>query len=506
MAPDSTVTSSAPADPSTTSELSAKRTRRRYIDDGAGTPYTCPTCGAMHIRDHRGQKYCGHPCRIAGWKAHNVQRKAGAARGQQIREASERGTLTRRLDGTFAARTANAVMPEIEPADMPAERVERENVVPLPSPGSNRAANDDSGEAETGAARLSRYRFEDGTSGADWAAAGNRWQAQVQPSRILAVTGHGSSVRVEKGQLIIRQGVTHSVEHGAVRETLRLSRGLHHISCIVMLGRHGGLTLDALQWCQDQGIGVLVIDRQGELTSVVTPPAGAKISLRRAQYAADPVEMARDTLLRKIAAQVWAQPELVEWADIARREARAATTCDELRLIEGRLATCYWLGWRDLQVTWKGPGIPDEWRRFETRSSWNGTPRHARHPVNAALNLAYHVLAGRIERAIVARGLDPAVGSLHTERDGRNSLTYDLVEALRPRVDVKLLTWMGQQTWRRADFTVDTAGVVRLHPALARVIVQVSYLPDNLIEGEVDHYLAVIREPATTEQLVGPHG
>jgi CRISPR-associated protein Cas1 len=367
---------------------------------------------------------------------------------------------------------------------------------------SDRRPDDDSSEAETGAARLSRYRFEDGTSGADWAARGNLWQSQVQPSCILAVTGHGSSIRVEKGQLVIRQGVTHSVEHGAVRETVRLSRGVHQVSCIVILGRHGGLTLDALQWCQDQGIAVLVIDRQGELTSVVTPPAPARISLRRAQYAASPVEMARDTLLRKIVAQEWAQPELGEWAEIALREASAATTCDELRLIEGRLATCYWLGRRDLQVTWKGPGIPDEWRHFETRSSWNGTPRHARHPVNAALNLSYHVLAGRIERAIVACGLDPAVGSLHTERDGRNSLSYDLIEALRPRVNVKRLTWMGQQTWRRADVTVDTAGVVRLHPALARVVLQVSQLPDSLIEAEVDHYLAMIRAPAGVSAAV----
>jgi CRISPR/Cas system-associated endonuclease Cas1 len=46
------------------------------------------------------------------------------------------------------------------------------------------------------------------------------------------------------------------------------------------------------------------------------------------------------------------------------------------------------------------------------------------------------VLAGWVERAIVARGLDPAVGALHTERDRRNSLTSDLIEALRPRVDV----------------------------------------------------------------------
>jgi hypothetical protein len=97
-----------------------------------------------------------------------------------------------------------------------------------------------------------------------------------------------------------------------VRETTHLSRGLHQVSCIVVLGRHGGLTLDTLQWCQDQSIAVLVVDRQGELTSVVAPPVAAKITLRRAQYAADPLEMARETLLRKIAAQEWARPELRE--------------------------------------------------------------------------------------------------------------------------------------------------------------------------------------------------
>jgi hypothetical protein len=55
---------------------------------------------------------------------------------------------------------------------------------------------------------------------------------------------------------------------------------------------------------------------------------------------------------------------------------------------------------------------------------------------------------------------------------------------------------------RRADFTVDTAGVVRLHPVLARVVVQQSALPDSLIEAEVDHYLALIRAPPGTPEPV----
>jgi hypothetical protein len=49
---------------------------------------------------------------------------------------------------------------------------------------------------------------------------------------------------------------------------------------------------------------------------------------------------------------------------------------------------------------------------------------------------------------------------------------------------------------------VDTAGVVRLHPTLARVVVQVSQVPESLIEGEVDHYLAVIRAQAVTREPI----
>jgi CRISPR-associated protein Cas1 len=409
--------------------------------------------------------------------------------GEATRIAQERGLVRRRIDGAMITRTDRGPVEDSgdEHEDGMNDPHSVHNAIDpvskdLPS---NQVREDDHN-------RLARWCQEDGIGGADWAARGNLWQGQVQPSRILSVTGHGASIRVEKAQLVIRQGTTHSVERGAMRETIRLSRGLHQVSCIVMLGRHGGLTLDALQWCQDQDICLLVIDRAGELTSVVAPPAAAKITLRRAQYAADPVELARDTLLRKIAAQEWAKPELREYADASRREALAATTCDELRLIEGRLATVYWMAWR-FDLTWKGPGIPDEWRRFDSRTSWNGTPRHARNPTNAMINYANAVLAGRVERSIVARGLDPAVGSLHTERDGRNSLTYDLIEALRPRIDVRLLSWIAAQIWRRADFTVDTSGVVRLHPALARVVVQVSALPDGLIEAEVDHYLALIR-------------
>ena len=61
------------------------------------------------------------------------------------------------------------------------------------------------------------------------------------------------------------------------------------------------------------------------------------------------------------------------------------------------------------------------------------------------LNYGYTVLAERIERALVFEGYDPAAGTLHADLDGRASLTWDLIELLRPIVDKELVGWVQTQ-------------------------------------------------------------
>ena len=43
-----------------------------------------------------------------------------------------------------------------------------------------------------------------------------------------------------------------------------------------------------------------------------------------------------------------------------------------------------------------------------------------------------------------------------------------------------------------ADVTVDADGQVRLHPVLARVIVQQTQAPEALIDAELDRYLRLL--------------
>ena len=102
----------------------------------------------------------------------------------------------------------------------------------------------------------------------------------------------------------------------------------------------------------------------------------------------------------------------------------------------------------------------------------SGRNRHATHPVNAVLNYAYAVLESQVRIAAVFQGLDPTIGYLHACRPGLMALVYDLMEPLRPQVDRLVLSLLRSYTFAPSDFILGTSGVCRLHPQLARQVVQ----------------------------------
>jgi CRISPR-associated protein Cas1 len=59
------------------------------------------------------------------------------------------------------------------------------------------------------------------------------------------------------------------------------------------------------------------------------------------------------------------------------------------------------------------------------------TGRGAVDPVNSLLNYGYGILSKRVERAIVMAGLDPYAGFIHSDRPGKPSLIFDLMEEFR---------------------------------------------------------------------------
>ena len=97
-----------------------------------------------------------------------------------------------------------------------------------------------------------------------------------------------------------------------------------------------------------------------------------------------------------------------------------AGTRDELLGVEGIAARSYFAALRGLLPIDIG---------FEGR-----VRRPPGDVVNAALSYGYAILVGECTTALVAAGLDPAVGLLHEDRGSRPSLALDLAEEFRPLV------------------------------------------------------------------------
>lgn len=118
--------------------------------------------------------------------------------------------------------------------------------------------------------------------------------------------------------------------------------------------------------------------------------------------------------------------------------------------------------------------------------------RYAADPVNAILNYAYGVLEGQCRTALTSLGFDIACGVLHSDRDDRDSLVYDLMEPLRPAVDGSALNLLRKTSFTYGDFVRGNEGACRLHPQLARYVVAHCQLADANVIEQVKHLRQVL--------------
>ena len=123
--------------------------------------------------------------------------------------------------------------------------------------------------------------------------------------------------------------------------------------------------------------------------------------------------------------------------------------------IEGAAAAAYWSLWVDVPVRFaRREQAPEHWRSFGRRNSPLGrkNTRNAVTPANAVLNYLYGVLASELTIALTGVGLDAGLGIFHTDAARRASLTYDVMEAVRPRVDEWLATWLVDARFSKRNF------------------------------------------------------
>lgn len=117
-------------------------------------------------------------------------------------------------------------------------------------------------------------------------------------------------------------------------------------------------------------------------------------------------------------------PDTVTTLRALQRQASAAGSVSEVFGVEGDAAARYFAAFG----TMLNPAVRDE-LAFTGR-----TRRPATDPLNAALNFAYGLLLADLIRAVVACGLDPHAGFLHSSGRNKPALALDLCEEFRTPV------------------------------------------------------------------------
>jgi CRISPR-associated endonuclease Cas1 len=293
---------------------------------------------------------------------------------------------------------------------------------------------------------------------------------------VLLLDGYGIKLHAENGHLVIEDGI------GDDRRRNRFPRVQHGLRRIVVIGSDGFVSLAAIRWMADQKVSFSMLERTGDLLLSTGPVSSSDARMRRAQAMSkeSPLALAvgRELIRQKLTGQErvlrdgLAQEAAADAVAMLRDSLVHLTTVDEIILCEGHAAAIYWTAWRDVQAQFpkqQAGLVPEHWLTFGIRRSLlTSSPRKATNPINALLNYLYALLESETLIAIRALGLDPGLGILHIDDSNRDSLVYDLMEPIRPKVDAYVLSWMQRTALRRSFFFEERDGNCRLMSDLCR--------------------------------------
>ena len=245
----------------------------------------------------------------------------------------------------------------------------------------------------------------------------------------------------------------------------------HAIREIDALLLHGfaQVTTQALALCAERNIPVHWLTTSGHHTASLTATAG-QVQRRVRQYRALADESTCLRLAKALArAKVEGQHRYLLRGSRGDESARDAMLADlvplrsalaqmgsapdreSLRGLEGSAAVGYFRGLAKLIA----PSVPDA-LRYSTR-----TRRPPLDRFNALLGFGYGLLHTAVMRAILAAGLEPALGFFHTPRSAAYPLVLDLMELFRvPLWDMVQLGSLNRGQWDpEADFVTTKAKV-----------------------------------------------
>jgi len=275
---------------------------------------------------------------------------------------------------------------------------------------------------------------------------------QDRDGTTLHVVGHGTNIGISGDSIVVKPRDAPEVKHPARGIDTVLMHGFNQIST------------QAIRKCVEHGIGVHWLSVSGYHTASLVPTAG-QVQRRIRQYQALTLEETCLQLAKRLAAaKVEGQYRYLMRASRGDEEARTdiqkslngiqplladipdADNRDSLRGLEGSAAVHYFAALRKLL----GPQVHDD-LRSDSRSR-----RPPQDRFNALLSYGYGLLHTAVMRAVLASGLEPALGFFHTPRSAAYPLVLDLMELFRVTLwDMPLVGSLNRGQWDPvADFAV----------------------------------------------------
>lgn len=264
--------------------------------------------------------------------------------------------------------------------------------------------------------------------------------------RVLHLASPGSRASLRRGQIQVRVGDEPST-----------AVPMEQVAGLVVHG-NADISSALLRETLERGFPIVWCAWSGRVVGWATPAGGPNGEARGLQHRLAGnvrIEIARAIVAAKVRNQAallrrHGSDERLALRQLA-RDAAQAPGLGELFGIEGRAAALYF---RALSAA-----LRPEWATIERRAS-----RPARDHINAALNLAYGLLLADVLRSVVACGLDPAGGVLHSAGRNKPALALDLMEELRAPVADSAVVWaINNGELREHDLRRDV-DAVRLTP------------------------------------------
>lgn len=235
---------------------------------------------------------------------------------------------------------------------------------------------------------------------------------------------------------------------------------LLHLEAVLIASNGVGISSDAVKECAERGIPIHFVSGTGNAyASMYSAGLTGTVLTRRAQLASFTTGRGLALAIAFAQGKLANQANFLKYMSKYRKESapalfgvlreaaekilQAVEDLEQIKsmpeVLTGERATID--DWRFVLMGMEGRAAQTYWGALKSalpsELEWQGREgRGAKDPLNAALNYAYGILYGQIERALVLAGLDPYAGFAHVDRPGKPSLTLDAIEEFRaPVVD-----------------------------------------------------------------------